>query len=317
MNHKDIKGIIALAITVIIAFGVIWGTKALTEEKNVNPSENEAQLTEEAISTQGYDNIQDAVKRVDQDGMTKDYVVTVVEKGYVGDIKLQVFFDDQGSKVTEVKVLEHEETEGLGAKITEDDFLRQFANVSVPVYLEGMESQTFSQPETLNDGTYESRTQEADYNGFINMMTMTVENGKITAIVWDAQDEQGNRKSVMSENGEYVMTEDGLSWKEQAEALAAAVIENQSLEFLTTDEQGKTDAVSGVSISVNDFIALAENCMRQAGGELKESATIDDTKESENLTQGTKIDAVSGATISSRAVVNGVNDAFDFLSKVK
>ncbi len=114
------------------------------EEKNVNPSENEAQLTEEAISTQGYDNIQDAVKRVDQDGMTKDYVVTVVEKGYVGDIKLQVFFDDQGSKVTEVKVLEHEETEGLGAKITGDDFLRQFANVSVPVYLEGMESQTFS-----------------------------------------------------------------------------------------------------------------------------------------------------------------------------
>ncbi len=35
MNHKDIKGIIALAITVIIAFGVIWGTKALTRRKRM------------------------------------------------------------------------------------------------------------------------------------------------------------------------------------------------------------------------------------------------------------------------------------------
>ena len=62
------------------------------------------------------------------------------------------------------------------------------------------------------------------------------------------------------------MTEDGLTWKAQAEALAEALIENQSLSFLTTDAEGKTDAVTGVSISVNGFIDLAAQCMKQAAG---------------------------------------------------
>ena len=35
------------------------------------------------------------------------------------------------------------------------------------------------------------------------------------------------------------MTEDGLTWKEQAEALANALIENQSLDFLQVNEQGE------------------------------------------------------------------------------
>ena len=48
------------------------------------------------------------------------------------------------------------------------------------------------------------------------------------------------------------------SWKAQAE--------NQSLSFLTTDAEGKTDAVTGVSISVNGFIDLAAQCMEQAAG---------------------------------------------------
>ena len=70
----------------------------------------------------------------------------------------------------------------------------------------------------------------------------------------------------MSENGEYTMTEDGPTWKAQAEALAKALIENQSLSFLTTDAEGKTDAVTGVSISVNGFIDLATQCLEQASG---------------------------------------------------
>ena len=53
------------------------------------------------------------------------------------------------------------------------------------------------------------------------------------------------------------MTEDGLTWKEQSEALCSALIENQSLSFLNPNEEGKTDAVSGVSISVSGFMNLA------------------------------------------------------------
>ena len=62
------------------------------------------------------------------------------------------------------------------------------------------------------------------------------------------------------------MTEDGLNWAEQSQALTDAVIENQSLGFLTMDEQTKTDAVAGVSISVGSFEQLARQCMEEAAG---------------------------------------------------
>ena len=92
----------------------------------------------------------------------------------------------------------------------------------------------------LTDGTYEAKTSEPDSNGFTEVVTLTVKDGKITEANWDAVTEDGSKKSIMSENGEYTMTEDGPTWKAQAEALAKALIENQSLSFLTTDAEGKT-----------------------------------------------------------------------------
>lgn len=319
--NKNLKGIIALVITVALAFCVIWGTNALTKGSNDNNGENEDQFALEEIPADGYENVNSAVKLISGDGTTAGYQVTVMAKGYGGDVTLLVSFDAERSTVTDVKVVEQAETEGLGSKITEEEFLKQFSGAAAPVYLPGMENASgngFAEAVSFKDGTYEARTEGPDYNGYVNTMSMTVEDGIITNLVWDAVDEQGNKKSVMSENGEYVMTEDGPTWKAQAEALAAAVIENQSLSFLTTDEQGKTDAVAGVSISVNDFISLTEDCMRQAAGGEGEGEAPEKTGESaEAVAEGTKIDAISGATISSKAVVNGVNTAFDFLKQIK
>ena len=47
------------------------------------------------------------------------------------------------------------------------------------------------------------------------------------------------------------------------------MIEHQSIEGLTTNEEGKTDVVSGVSISINGFINLVEECLKQAKGEVQ------------------------------------------------
>ena len=143
---------------------------------------------------------------------------------------------------------------------------------------------------------------------------MTVKDGKITAVNWDAIGEDGTKKSVMSENGEYVMTEDGPTWKEQAEALAQTLVENQTLDVFTMDEQGKTDAVSGVSISIGGFVSLAQDCLNQAAGVETPEETPAETEAPED---GTVVDGVSGATISSTAAVNAVNMAFDFLNAAK
>ena len=93
---------------------------------------------------------------------------------------------------------------------------------------------------------------------------MKVSGGKITEINWDATDENGNSKKKLAIDGEYVMTENGPNWAEQSEALSKYVIDHQSLDGLTTTDEGKTDAVSGVSIKVTPFIEFVEDCMEQA-----------------------------------------------------
>ena len=56
---------------------------------------------------------------------------------------------------------------------------------------------------TLADGTYQAAASEAS-NGYTDQVTITVADGKITEVNWEAVAEDGSLKSVMSENGEYV-----------------------------------------------------------------------------------------------------------------
>ena len=279
MKNKTVRGILALVVVTALSFGVILGSKALAKDTGAGAASQEAKVLEE-LDTKGAENIQKAVKT------DKGYVVTVKKKGYASDIVMQVSFDEAGETVTAVEVTDQNETEGLGAKIADAEFLSQFEGVKAPVVLPGMKLESDSQKEdsteelkdaVLADGTYEAKGEPMD--GYTDQVSMTVKEGKITEVVWESVGEDGSKKSVLSENGEYVMTEDGLTWKEQAEAMAAALVENQSLEFANLNEQGKTDAVSGVSISVGGFVNLAEQCMKEAAGLTQTLALQDGTYE--------------------------------------
>lgn len=321
MKNKTVKGIIALAVVTALSFGIIIVSKALSTDMTGSTGTTEAKVTEE-LDVNDVENIDKAVKT--EDG----YIVTVRQKGYGGDIVMNVSFDEAASMITKLEITEQNETESLGSKITESDFLNQFNGIKAPVYLPGMtvgedgsveESNsgtadlTVLDNVTFTDGTYTAKA-EPDSNGFTEEVNLTVKDGKITAVNWDGIKEDGTKKSVISENGEYVMTEDGPTWKEQAEALADALIQNQSLTFLETNAEGKTDAVSGVSISVGGFISLAADCMAQAANvELTPSHEEDTDASAQN---GTQIDAVSGATVSSTAVVTGINHAYEFLQTI-
>ncbi|HIT91122.1 MAG TPA: hypothetical protein IAC41_12000 [Candidatus Merdenecus merdavium] len=114
----------------------------------------------------------------------------------------------------------------------------------------------------LEDGKYTYEDIDFDSNGYKNTLTYTVSDGKITELIWDNVDQDGNLKSTLSLDGEYVMTEDGLPWAEQSKALCDYVLEHQSLEGLNLGEDGKTDAISGVSISISDFYNCVERAFR-------------------------------------------------------
>lgn len=328
MKNKTVKGIIALAVVTALSFAVIIGSNQLSKNMTAGTQGETAEVTEE-LDVSGTEQIDNAAKT------ENGYVVTVREKGYGGDIVMNVSFDETASSVTRLEIVEQNETEGLGSKITDEAFLEQFNEISAPVTLPGTDAGDSSAENSsdnsavldaldqakLSDGTFTTKG-EPDSNGFTEEVTLTVKDGKITEVNWDGITEDGTKKSVMSENGEYVMTEDGPTWKEQAEALADALIENQSLRFLTTNAEGKTDAVSGVSIAVGSFISLTEDCLAQSGNVDLSALATDQNEDSENGSDtasdnDSAIDAVSGATVSSTAVVNGVNRAYEFLQTVK
>lgn len=130
----------------------------------------------------------------------------------------------------------------------------------------------------LNDGVYETESADYDEKGYKDTMKMVVSGGKITELVWDNVNQEGASKAQASLNGEYVMTEDGLSWAEQAGLLADYVIKTGAVSGLSMDEKGKTDAIAGVSISINGFMELAGKVLAQAGGITESKKVLQDGK---------------------------------------
>ncbi len=114
-----------------LSFGVIIGSKSLALSAGGDAS-GESSETLEEFDVSGAENIEKAGKTAD------GYLVTVRTKGYVGDIVMDVALTALHPR-SEVKVVEQSETDGLGSKITEPEFLDQFKGAEAPVFLPGMD----------------------------------------------------------------------------------------------------------------------------------------------------------------------------------
>ena len=65
----------------------------------------------------------------------KGYVVTASAQGYGGPVNLMVGFDENGT-ITGVKMLEHQETPGFGAKLAEDSYCAGYVGKTASDYTE-------------------------------------------------------------------------------------------------------------------------------------------------------------------------------------
>ena len=115
---------------------------------------------------------------------------------------------------------------------------------------------------TLADGTYTKTADEAS-NGYKDTVTMVVEGGKITSLVWDGIAEDGSTKRDAVAAGNYTMPGE-LSWSEQADAIAADVIANQGLANVSNMKEGKIDTVSGVTMGVSWFVGAVGSLIEEA-----------------------------------------------------
>ncbi len=295
------KGLLSLLLATALSAVLLWGGDTLTanrlaaqESDRVHtvfaPLLTAARYT--ALDTDGTD-VTAAWTALDSSDTTVGYAVTVTVEGYIDSIEIHVAVDADKRTVKGTRIGRHEETPGYGARITSDAFLTQFSAQRAP----------FSLRDTVRaapaDGVYRAAEATYDTSGFRDFVELTVQGGRITAVDWDGEAEDGGRsKKERSRDGEYVMSETGLPWHSQAEIMELALLEVQDPALLVyTPETGKTDAYAGATITVSPFIHLAAEALATAQGN-----------------SGTEVDGISGATVSSRAVVTAVNIAADFVA---
>ena len=210
-----------IGVTAITGVTIVALTASVIIKKNLTNDVNEViNITEEGTNL----GIKQIEVVTDKDGNVSGYKVNVETKGFGTDpIVMAVSFNATADEVTGLEIISHSETDGYGARITEDAFLSQFTGLKLPVYIDGMNVGTEKEPDKaeevetntnnneatqLVDGTYEVKAKEAS-NGWTSQVSLTVAGGVITDVVWDAVNEAGEKKSVQSMNGQYVMTDNG------------------------------------------------------------------------------------------------------------
>lgn len=118
--------LIIAAISAGLLAGVNGMTKGTIEQNNIN-AENNARILVLPIA-KTFDEAQIVEKDdfrfipgFNENGEKVGYVVTVIQGGYGGNINFSLGVDLEG-KITGLKVMNHQETPGLGAKITGEEW---------------------------------------------------------------------------------------------------------------------------------------------------------------------------------------------------
>lgn len=128
------------------------------------------------------------------------------------------------------------------------------------LFLIGGASLLTAQSGNLQDGFYFAQADEFS-NGWKYVVMFDVRNGRITNVDWDGANERsGPSKDVVSERGDYGMVARGnaqAEWHVQARRMERWLERSQNPRAIRLDSDGNTDAVSGVSIHVNEFQDLA------------------------------------------------------------
>ena len=132
-------GGILLTITVIagllLGFANSLTAEAILENSKVSKEDLKDILpTASSIAdTQGVEvneTINEVYDALDESGKKVGNVFKVTTKGFHGPVELVLAISNE-EKVTGMKVLTHSETPGLGAKITEDEFLSRVKNIPI------------------------------------------------------------------------------------------------------------------------------------------------------------------------------------------
>ena len=265
-----------IAVSAALLFGMDALTRAMIEKQGMETVKKafsgviSGEKWEE-LKTDGAADIRAAYRVLDKEGTLLGYAVTATVKGYGGEMEVHTALAADASRFLGLRVGSNQESQGYGSKVTEEAFYGQFVSLAAPASLdgytgiEGEDGSSAGGTAAMKDGSY--RAEQAAYSdGYKNFVELTVQGGRITGVNWDAMKEGSDTtKKAESKAGNYVMTETGPLWHEQAKTMEDALIQAQNPASLTYNEEpGKTDAYAGVSVDVGTFVKLAKQAADQA-----------------------------------------------------
>lgn len=117
------------------------------------------------------------------------------------------------------------------------------------------------------EGTYTGSTIDT-YNNENNETIAKIvvdSNGMIESVYLDTVYQDSTKKTLKDDyNMKKFNPSAAGEWYEQVEKLEKAVVDNQGIDFLNLNEDGKTDAVSGCTIKIDALVRALENALVQA-----------------------------------------------------
>lgn len=118
------------------------------------------------------------------------------------------------------------------------------------------------------DGWYYASAASFDKSGWKDNVLITVANGSVVDALWNGISSDKKKKSKLQESmaGSYGMGKAAKQgeWHEQAARAEAALVKTQNPAAIAVRSDGKTDAITGVTIGVSEFLTLADTALKAA-----------------------------------------------------
>ena len=174
---------------------------------------------------------------------------------------LEAFLNENNVDVSKVKLTNDAgNTDAVsGVSIKVGAYVNAVKEV-VDAVKEGKELETGFTGAKIAETPYDSTGEKKDM-----VVTKVVFNhGKPVGVNIDVKQEDGSMKKKASEEGKYVMKEgEAKHWHEQMELLEKFMVENNFdlSKIKLTNDDGNTDAVSGVSIKVGTYVKAVQDVL--------------------------------------------------------
>lgn len=307
-------------------------TAPVIEQRNIQANNESRQaVLQDAEEFKQVENVKgDLIEEVYQGtngGEVVGYTIKTTPKGYGGKVEVMVGISNDG-KITGVKIGNHSETPGLGSKASEPAFKDQFNGKSTEKPLTVVKGKASHDNDiaAISGATITSNAVTSGVNAAMNVYKEQLVNGG------------ESKETAALENDPMVKIFDNAELKEmndKSEGIVTAVYEaydgNEKLGYIFATEpdgyDSKTEVVVGITpdgtikgvelgekTRGNEYLATTfdTGLKHQIEGKKVDEISLVQEKASKD----NEVQAVSGATITSKSVVEGVNSAISVFKEI-